>query len=913
MRSGLFAALSGVTVGLWLLPTASGADGSWQTDATFVGGDWGTSANWASGIIADGTDSTAGFDNEFSVALHTVTLDSDRTIGNLSFSYIGGNGGRRALAGPHTLTLDRTSGMPTINIATPTTISAVLAGNDGITKTGNQALTLTAANTYTGTSTISGVLSAVDGVGLPASSNLNLTGDGYFSTVGEFNRVLGNGPGQVRWSGSGGFAARGGTMIVKVQNASNSNPNVLTWGSGGFVPISSALLLNTALSDSLLDFQNDIDLAGGVRTIIAPSNGGTTQISGVISNGALVRPNEGQLSGTLILTGNNTYGNTTLSNSGGTLRIGNGGTTGSLGTGLVTIANSVGLAFDRSNAMIVPNVISGEGFIAQRGSGTTRLTGNLSGFNGNTFVTSGTLILDYSTSDSSKIGNVLTIGSASLQLLGGVHLEAVMSTTISGAAAISRSSGGARLRLNAITFQAGGSLDISGDDVADTDTLNVDGVLRGVTVGGTLAKNSANGADGMIVALSNSDYVDVPHLGGQVVSGAGANVRLTNGGSGGSVVLAAAGTTTINTLTQSASAGATVVDIGGGNTLRLGNNGTVLIPSGAGGLTFVGGALTAGASDAIGDRLTFHNAADVMVSSTISNNGNRGIALTKIGSGRLTLTGPNSYSGDTAVGNGILQIGDGATSGSVGSGNIVNNATIVFNRSDAVTIGSMISGRGALVKTGAGSLTLTRNNIYGGGTTIQQGVLFANNNAGSTGLGGVIVESGATLGGTGTVSGSVVVNAGGRLAPGASIESLGVGGVALMPSAIAAFELDLGAQLKADLLDVTGVMNLGGATLNLSLLDALSPPVGPLTFLIATNDSTDAIVGTFVSVIGLPAIFDVTINYAFLGTDSLLRIGTGNDLAITITASAVPEPDAAPMICAIISGSLVVWPYRRRR
>ena len=73
----------------------------------------------------------------------------------------------------------------------------------------------------------------------------------------------------------------------------------------------------------------------------------------------------------------------------------------------------------------------------------------------------------------------------------------------------------------------------------------------------------------------------------------------------------------------------------------------------------------------------------------------------------------------------------------------------------------------ALVKVGTGALTLTNANAFSAGTTINGGILLANNPAGSaTGSGAVMVASGGTLGGNGMISGAVTVASGGTLAPG---------------------------------------------------------------------------------------------------------------------------------------------------
>ena len=60
--------------------------------------------------------------------------------------------------------------------------------------------------------------------------------------------------------------------------------------------------------------------------------------------------------------------------------------------------------------------------------------------------------------------------------------------------------------------------------------------------------------------------------------------------------------------------------------------------------------------------------------------------LTQAGNGTTTLTGNNTNSGVTTISAGTLQLGDGGTTGSLGAGNITNNAALVINRSDALTI-----------------------------------------------------------------------------------------------------------------------------------------------------------------------------------------------------------------------------------
>jgi autotransporter-associated beta strand protein len=142
------------------------------------------------------------------------------------------------------------------------------------------------------------------------------------------------------------------------------------------------------------------------------------------------------------------------------------------------------------------------------------------------------------------------------------------------------------------------------------------------------------------------------------------------------------------------------------------------------------------------------------------------------------------------------------------------------------------------VKSGAGALTMSAVNTYGGrdhyvdgGTLLVTGTI----------PGPVTVNSGGTLGGTGTITGAATINAGGSMAPGLSPGQINTGNLAL--AGAAQFEI-LGATLgtQYDNINVTGSVTLTGSTLQ--LIGAYVPAAGD-TFTIITNDAADPVVGTF--------------------------------------------------------------------
>jgi autotransporter-associated beta strand protein len=104
------------------------------------------------------------------------------------------------------------------------------------------------------------------------------------------------------------------------------------------------------------------------------------------------------------------------------------------------------------------------------------------------------------------------------------------------------------------------------------------------------------------------------------------------------------------------------------------------------------------------------------------------------------------YSGGTTINAGTLQIGNGGASGSI-SGNILNNASLVFDRSDVYTYSDAISGTGSVSQIGSGTLILTATNPYSGGTTVSNGILQigSESNIGGGSAGGITLNGGEIL------------------------------------------------------------------------------------------------------------------------------------------------------------------------
>ena len=119
-----------------------------------------------------------------------------------------------------------------------------------------------------------------------------------------------------------------------------------------------------------------------------------------------------------------------------------------------------------------------------------------------------------------------------------------------------------------------------------------------------------------------------------------------------------------------------------------------------------------------------YNRSDVVtVANSITGRG----SLQQLGAGTLILTGNNSY-GSTTISAGTLQVGNGGTTGSLGTGpiSVASEATLVIDRSDNVILANAISGSGTLSIAGSGSLTLSGANTLSGGVSINQGTFSTN-------------------------------------------------------------------------------------------------------------------------------------------------------------------------------------------
>ncbi|MBM7060771.1 autotransporter outer membrane beta-barrel domain-containing protein [Pseudomonas sp. UL073] len=396
------------------------------------------------------------------------------------------------------------------------------------------------------------------------------------------------------------------------------------------------------------------------------------------------------------------------------------------------------------------SVSSGSGFIGRRISGTGMVTvsgagseftsgpGLSVGFDGN-----GTLaILDG--------GHVTSTTNSYI----GVSLNSIGLATVSGVDSQWNTNG-----LLRVGQTGNGTLEITDGGVVS----NTQGYVGYETAGtGTVSVNGPgsrwNNSSDLSVGTSGIGTLNITNS-GSVSDTAGMIGSTANGR--GAVTVDGAGSAWTNSSTL------TVGNLGNG-ALTLSNDGTasavsatVAANSGSRGVINIGAAATAPAA-APGKliltgptpTLTLGDAGSLVFNHT-DNSGSYAFTPVITGPGKLAtysgttvLTGDNSYTGGTHISAGTLQLGNGGTTGSI-VGNVTNNGTLAFKRSNTMTVGGAISGSGAVQQLGTGTTMLTGTNTYTGGTAIHNGTLAVANSAidsmNNLGSGGVHLAAGATL------------------------------------------------------------------------------------------------------------------------------------------------------------------------
>ncbi len=395
---------------------------------------------------------------------------------------------------------------------------------------------------------------------------------------------------------------------------------------------------------------------------------------------------------------------------------------------------------------LISATIAGTGGVDKLGAGTLVLSGANS-YAGATSISAGTLRIDGDQSAATGTVTVKDGGTlAGVGTLGGV-VTVQSGGTLTGTAGVHLTLGGlamdsgSNLNVNlgapsdGRLFQVNGDLTLNG-------TLNITdmggfgpGVYRLIDYTGTLAGTGLMFGTAPVSLADLAVQTSTPHQINLVMESATRNFW---GGGDGSWSADPASTGWRNfdgtnpgswveqfAVFQVAPAGTVTVDTGSGSVLITG------MQFATDGYVIQGDELTTSTANTIlrvGDGSEESANYTAKVTSSLTGSGK----VDKSGIGTLVLGGDSTYTGGTAISAGTLQLGDGGATGSV-IGDIENRARLIFNRSDAHAFGGLIYGAGSVEQRGSGTLTLTAENTYSGGTTIAAGSTLQLGDGGTTG------------------------------------------------------------------------------------------------------------------------------------------------------------------------------------
>ena len=566
----------------------------------------------------------------------------------------------------------------TVTSALATSINGVISGTGGLTKRGVGTLTLTGSNSLSGTVTLSagtlllGSDTAV-GTGTLSLANAKLQATGGARTLANAVTLAGS----PTFLGSDNLTLNGAATLTASRTLTVNSTGLVTFA-GTIDQSKSGSKIAKAGSGTLVlnganTFTGGITLSAGTLVLGNNAAAGTGLISlgnGTIQAGGAART----LANAVTLAGNTTFS----------------GANDLTFTGATAVAATRTLTISNSNTTF-GGVISGAGGLTKSGAGTLTLSGaSANTFSGNVTVNDGTLVFGKTDGLNAMAGVTLTVGD---------------------------NAGGA----NSAIVQLAAS-----NQIPNAATVNIN-------------------ADGLLDLQGFTDAIGALNLTSGSITGAGAS-RLDLGGN-----LTMTGTgTNVGLIT-------TNLGLNGARNFTVNDNG-----------------------------VSTDN--DLTVSGVISTAFN----LAKLGTGTLSLSGANTYSGGTNVNAGTLSIDHSAAlgTGAVNLGNTSGalDASLLFSTTAGRTVTNNLTVRAGNTGTlTLGGLNTSGTNTFGGTVTLAKSATVTAEAGGVVDFTGVI--SGATFGltkigagtvrlsGTNTYTGLTTINAG-TLAYGAS-NVIATGGVTI--------------------------------------------------------------------------------------------------------------------------------------
>lgn len=689
------------------------------------------------------------------VATNTIDINGKTVTMSGAFSGAGpltiantAGGGALTLTGDSYVSSDSTSnysGIITINNAATLKLANTLDSSDNITKNPDFSGASFVANGTLDISNSSGAsVTTLSGSGsVVLGSNILTISDSNSAT---FSGVI---------SGSGALYLTAGNLTLTNVNTFTgvtyvaSGTLAITQNNG--LAASSSVVSNGVFDISATTGTTLQSLSGAGTLTLGAQNLTLTNANGSFSGVVAGSGNIYLNSGTEYFSGANTFTGTMTVNSGATLGLGS-------ATITTNVANAGSLIYSTSNTVAMSGIVSGAGSVTVQGGGTVTVS-TVQTYSGATAITSGRLTLTGDGSISSSSGltaagtfditgtnsgaTITTLGGTGYVYLGTQTLtlanaSSTFSGTLSGSGGLTITSGnetlsGTSIHTGATTISAGTLTLLPGASLSSSTVLNYATLDLSQSSATNLATSATIGS-----LAGNGTVILGSHT--LVLAGAADTFTGTISGTGGLTVNSG-----VETLTAASTySGATTIN--GGSLVLSGSGslsssskvaayGTFDISAASGGdIGFA--SLSGSGTVTLGAHNLVLNAASDTFSGVIQGSG--GLIVT---GGKEALSGTNTYSGGTTITGGTLQVGYNAATGSI-LGNVLDNGTLAFARTDFFTFSGTISGTGSVNQVSAGTTVLTADNTYSGGTTISSGTIQIGGRNTSGSIIGDVADSG---------------------------------------------------------------------------------------------------------------------------------------------------------------------------